>query len=116
MVVRSVLLFLFPAGLSLKIKEDYFGEEKRLKDLLLTYIKYVLFINLFVFAVIYFYYKGELLSLSDSLESISFVFKYMLLSIIVSIIVPIGDEYLKKNVHIKLNLKTREKKNEKKNK
>lgn len=28
MVVRSVMLFLLPAGLSLKIKEDYFGEEK----------------------------------------------------------------------------------------
>lgn len=116
MVVRSVILFLLPAGLSLKIKEDYFGEEKRLKDLLLTYIKYVLFINLLVFAVIYFYYNGELLDLTSCLESISFVFKYMLLSIIVSIIVPIGDEYIKKNVHIKLNIKTREKKNEKKNK
>ena len=116
MVVISLLLFLIPAGFSLKVKEEYFGEEKKLKNLILTYIKYVLFINLMAFLVINLYFNGELYVLSNCLESLSFILKYMLLSTVFAVVVPIVDEYLKKNIQFKLKLKTSEKKNEKKNK
>lgn len=115
-MIIDILLFMFPAGLSLKIKEDYFGEEKQIKNIILTYVKYDLIINLLMFTILYFNSKGEFINILYSLESISFIFKYLLLSFFLAIVVPIGDEYIKKYIQVNFKFKVREKKNVKKNK
>lgn len=115
-MIIDILLFMFPAGLSLKIKEEYLGEEKQIKNIILAYVKYALIINLLMFSILYFYSKGEFVNILYSLESISFIFKYLLLSFLFAIVVPFGDEYIKKYIQVNLKFKIREKKNAKKNK
>ena len=112
----NILLFLLPAGLSLKIKDDFFKEDMDAKDYILTLIKYTLIINFLMFTLLFLYSKGADVSLSISLDNISFIFKYMALSTILAILVPISDEFLKKNISLKINLKKIEDKDDKKNK
>lgn len=112
----NLILFLFPAGLSLKIKDDLFKEKLSIKDYILTYVKYALFINLIVFTVLYFYSIGTVASISYALDNIDFIFKYLIIAVVLSIIIPFVDEYIKKNVSLKVNFKQVGKKDDKKNK
>ena len=117
-MIIDILLFMFPAGLSLKIREEFFAEEKQIKNIILVYMKYNLIVNLLMFTILYFYSSGESINILYSLESISFIFKYLLLSFIIAIVVPIVDEYIKKYIQVNFKFKVIEKiekKNVKKN-
>ncbi len=111
----NIILFLFPAGLSLKIKDDYFKEKLNMKDYLLTFIKYALIINLIVFGILFIYFMGTVTSISYATDNINFIFKYLIIAIFISLFVPIIDEYFKKSFHIKINFKKANGKNVKKN-
>ncbi len=112
----NLILFLFPAGFAVKIKDDLFKEKLNIKDYVLMYFKYALVINFVAFTVLYFYTLGTTSSISYALDNISFIFKYLALATILSIIIPFVDEYIKKNVQLKVNFKQVSKKNVKKSK
>ena len=113
----ALLLFLFPAGISLKIKDDYFKEELKNKDYIFLYMKYTSLINTLMFIVLFLYSRGVDVSMAASFDDLGFVFKYLVLSAVVAVIVPIIDEYVRKCVDLKINFKTvDEVKNVKKNK
>ena len=65
----ALLLFLFPAGISLKVKDDYFNEELKNKDYIFLYMKYTSLINTLMFIVL-FLYSGDMNDL------ISYISKY----------------------------------------
>ena len=113
----ALLLFLFPAGISLKVKDDYFKEELKNKDYIFLYMKYTSLINTLMFIVLFLYSRGVDVSMDASFDDLGFVFKYLVLSVIVAFIVPIIDEYLNKCINLKINFKmVDEVKNVKKNK
>lgn len=112
----SLLLFLFPAGFSLKIKDDFFKEDMKTKDYILTFMKYVVVINSIMFVILYLYNANKKFMLSVSLDDIGFIFKYMLTSSVLAVIVPVVDEYLRKLVNFKISIKKISDKDIKKNK
>lgn len=101
----ELIIFLFPAGLSLKIKDDLFKKKLNVKDYILIFIKYTLVINLIVFAILFLYSMGTTASINYALDNIGFIFKYLLLAIIIAIFLPIFDEYIRKNATMKINFK-----------
>lgn len=113
----ALLLFLFPAGISLKIKDDYFKEDLKNKDYVFLYMKYTSLISTLMFIVLFLYSRGVDVSMAASFDDLGFVFKYLLLSTIVAVIVPVADEYIRKCINLKINIKNvDEVKNAKKNK
>ena len=112
----SLLLFLFPAGFSLKIKDVFFKEDMKTKDYILTFMKYVVVINSIMFVILYLYNANKKFMLSVSLDDIGFIFKYMLTSSVLAVIVPVVDEYLRKLVNFKISIKKISDKDIKKNK
>lgn len=110
----NLILFLFPAGLSLKIKDDYFKEKLNVKDYLLTFVKYVLIINLIVFGILFIYSMGTIASISYATDNIDFIFKFLIIATVVSLFIPLIDEYFKKSINIKINFKKVKEKNVKK--
>lgn len=113
----ALLLFLFPAGISLKVKDDYFNEELKNKDYIFLYMKYTSLINALMFVILFLYSRGVDVSMAASFDDLGFVFKYLVLSVIVAMIVPVIDEYLNKCIDLKINFKTEDEvKNVKKSK
>jgi hypothetical protein len=113
--VISLLLFLFPAGFALKIKDDLFEDDMKVKDYVLTFMKYTFIINLIMFVILYLYNANKEFILSVSLEDIGFILKYMIISFVLAIIVPVVDEYLRKFISFKINIRKVSDKDEKKN-
>ena len=111
----GLLLFLFPAGFALKIKDDLFSDDMKVKDYVLTFMKYTFIINIIMFVILYLYNANKPFILSVSLEEISFILKYMLISFILAFIVPVVDEYLVKFISFKINIRKVSDKDEKKN-
>lgn len=111
----SILLFLFPAGFSLKIKDDFFKDEMNTKDYVLTFIKYAVIINFIMFTFLYLYSHGKEANMVVLLDDVSFIFKYFVISTVVSVFVPVVDEYLKKFIDFKITVKKIEDKDVKKN-
>lgn len=111
----SLLLFLIPAGFALKIKDDFFNEDMTAKDYVLTFMKYAFIINLIMFVVLYLYNANKEFILSVSLENIGFILKYMLISFVLAIIVPVVDTYLGRFVSFKINIRKVSDEDEKKN-
>lgn len=111
-----LFLLLFPAGISLKIKDDYFKEELKNIDYVLLYMKYTFIINLIMFLVWFIYSNGGSISISLSFDDLEFILKYMVLSLILAVIVPIIDEYVRNCINLKINMNVKEVKYVKKNK
>lgn len=109
----NIILFFFPAAISLIVKEKYFKEKLNNKEYALLYIKYNVLINLISFGILTLYSFGNFVSISYSLDTLSFVFKYLVMTFILSLVVPVLDEYFKKNIDIKLEIRKIEVKNEK---
>ena len=110
----GLLLFLFPAGFAVKVKDDFFEEEMKNKDYVLTYMKYTVIINFIMFVILYLYNANKEFILSVSLENLGFIFKYMVISFVLSIIVPVVDEFLRKFISFKINIRKVSDKDEKK--
>ena len=68
----------------------------KVKDYVLTFMKYTFIINLIMFVILYLYNANKEFILSVSLEDIGFILKYMIISFVLAIIVPVVDEYLRK--------------------
>ena len=100
----SLIMYLFPAGISLKIKENISKDKYELKDYVFNFVKYAFIINLIAFAVIFFYTIGNVapFGLIDLVNNVGFVFKYFVLTAIISVVLPIVDEYLRRNVKINI--------------
>ena len=111
----GLLLFLFPAGFSLKIKDDLFRDDMKVKDYVLNFMKYAFIINLIMFIILYLYNANKPFILSVSLEEIGFILKYMIISFVLAIIVPVVDEYLVKFISFKINIRKVSDEDEKKN-
>lgn len=111
-----LLLFVLPAVFSMIIKDKLFKEKLNVQDTIYIFVKYILYLNLIIFGCLFLYSKGGDSSISYALDNISFIFKVLLLSVFCSIIIPIVEEYIKKNINIKINFKYEETKNEKKKK
>ena len=101
----ALLLFLFPAGISLKIKDDYFKEELKNKDYVFLYMKYTSLINTLMFIILFLYSRGVDVSMAASFDDLGFVFKYLVLSVVVAIIVPVIDEYIRRCIDLKISFK-----------
>lgn len=101
----GLLLFLFPAGFSLKIKDDFFKEDMKIKDYVLTFFKYAVIINLIMFVILFLYNGNKTFMLSVSLDEIGFILKYMIISFVISLVVPFVDEYLRKFIDLKISIK-----------
>ena len=102
----ALLLFLFPAGISLKIKDDYFSEDIKNKDYIFLYLKYTSLINTLMFIVLFLYSRGVAFIMAASFDDLGFVFKYLVLSLVMAVIVPVIDEYIRKCVDLKINFKS----------
>ena len=111
----GLLLFLFPAGLAVKIKDDFFDEDMKAKDYILTFMKYAVIINLIMFVILYLYNANKPFILSVSLDDIGFILKYMIITFVLAIIVPVVDEFLRKFISFKINIRKVSGKDEKKN-
>ncbi|MBQ2872616.1 MAG: hypothetical protein IJE89_01290 [Bacilli bacterium] len=110
----GLLLFLFPAGFALKVKDDFFGEDMKTKDYVLTYMKYTVIINLIMFGVLYLYNANKPFIFSVSLDDIGFILKYAVITFVLAIIVPVVDEFLRKFINFKLIIRKVSDGNEKK--
>lgn len=106
MKLINIILLLFPGCFSVYI-DNLINDVDLLKNKYLMFIKYIaytFFILLCSFLVIYLLVGSEA-NWFYSVDSISFVVKYLLLSFVVSIILPIIYKYLKNNFEIKLEFK-----------
>ena len=123
MVVIYVIIFLFPTMLSMEFVKHNFNKKITKKEYFPLFIKYNLFINLLAFGILAINSRGQQVSIEYNIDNIVFLFKYLMLVIIIAIVVPVIEEYINNNIDfriivkkVKKHGKTRETKKTNKNK
>lgn len=111
MKLINFILLLFPGFFStyLDMKINNLDYDKDKNIIRLKYIAYTFFILLCSFLVIYLLVGNEA-SWFYNVDSIPFVIKYMLLSFVISMLLPVIYKYLKSNFEIQLEFKKEKKK------
>jgi len=72
------------------------------KEKIKLYLMYTFLINMFIFIILNFYCKDSHILFNSDLITISFIMKFMILSLILSILLPLIYVFINKNVEIKL--------------
>lgn len=109
-----IMIFFIPALISLEIKDKYFKSKLSIKDYIFLYAKYNILINIILFFVLYIYFGNDLTNIRHAMDTVSFVFKSLVIVLISSFFVPVIVEYIDKNVNLKIDIKEKNEKYEKK--
>jgi membrane protease YdiL (CAAX protease family) len=106
----EIIMYFFPAILSLKIKERSISKKEfTIKEYIFEFIKYCLYINFIVFTVLFIYSMNNIVDLSYLLTQIRFIFKYLAVAILSAIIVPFAEEFINKNIKVNIEIEENEK-------
>lgn len=104
-MINQLMCILLPSLISLKTYDKIFGEEKNIRKRIEIYLKYVLFVNLISYAITAYIFK-----VVEFVYTSRFIVKYLVLSIIVGVLLPIIEKVIKDNVEIGFKVENNEEK------
>lgn len=99
------LVFFFPSFISLGIVYKSNDYKKSTQEFLINYAIYTTVINFVSLLIIYAYRYGEIITLDNSTFTVSFAFKYMMVSMFIAIMLPVLDKTIRKIIDIKIEVK-----------
>ncbi len=106
MVINQLIAIFLPSIIALKIDSCINIKNKSNNILIQNYLIYVLLVNLFSYIITVYLFKQ-----TDIIFTYSFTIKYILLSIVLCIILPVLWIYIIKNIAFKLKVEKNEKSN-----
>lgn len=107
----SMLVYFIPSFLSLYIYDKV--DKRSIRDLGLHYFLFVLLNNLVCFTIMTFYQKKKYILNLDA-SPISFVLKYFVLTIALSVVIGVGYSFLSKKIAFNIEVKRGDSNEEKK--
>lgn len=95
--MNQLIGLLLPGIISLKMNDRFLGKTENLRERIEMYFCYVLFINLFSYIVTVYIFKTPLFIFTNQ-----FTIKYIILSLVFAIIIPLVRKIFKNNVEIRM--------------
>jgi uncharacterized membrane protein (DUF106 family) len=105
-----IILFLFPAVISLEIYEKKYKKIKEIDKKIYLYIKFLLFINMLSLILVCIYSNITEVTINVIFNNIYFCLKYLILSVIISYILPNMYIYFIEKENFKISFKEKNEK------
>ena len=104
-MMNEIIALLLPSLIGVKKYENLKGQELEQRSFIEKYLEYVLFVNLFSYAITMYIFKPI-----DIIFTASFTIKYIILSTIIAYVLPIIEKFMNKNLDISIKVGKNEKK------
>ena len=102
--MNQFISLLLPSIIGLKQCDKYYGKYQNIKNIIERYFICVLFVNMFSYLIVIYIFKQP-----DFIFTNQFTLKYLLLSTVISYLLPIIGKLLSDNIKIDFKVKKNEK-------